>query len=93
MRAFFLEFLGRAGCHLCDEAEPLVRRSARLVGADLVRRDIDQDRGLSREYGSRIPVVLGPSGRVLAEGRIQPGGLLPAILVERIRFSALRLLR
>ncbi len=33
--------------------------------------DVDGDAGLTADFGVRIPVVLGPSGRVLAEGRVR----------------------
>ena len=70
MSDFSLVFLTRSGCHLCEEAEPLVRRLADQVGAGLEVRDIDADPGLADKYTERIPVVIGPSGRVLAEGLI-----------------------
>lgn len=88
MRAFCLEFIGRSGCHLCDEAEPLVRRWARRLRADLAIRDVGGDPDLAAAYGRRIPVVLGPGGRVLAEGRIEPAPFIRALLRERLRALA-----
>lgn len=61
-----ITLLGRAGCHLCDDAEELVRS----LGHGVDRVDIDGDDALVRDFGLRIPVLLDEHGRVLAEGRI-----------------------
>jgi hypothetical protein len=45
-------------------------------------RDIDADPALRAEYTARIPVVLGPSGRVLAEGIIDHRSLETALETE-----------
>ena len=47
----------RAGCHLCEEAERVVR--AEQAGGEfrLELVDIDRDPELARRYGVRIPVV------------------------------------
>ena len=55
--------LGRAGCHLCDDAREVVREVAAQSGAQWVEVDVDlaaaQDGGaLQREYGEQVPVVL-----------------------------------
>ena len=42
------------------------------VGATLDEVDIDPSPELTRDYGLRIPVVLGPNDQVLAEGIIKP---------------------
>ena len=63
-----ITLLGRVACHLCDDAEALVR----AAGHEVDRVDIDQDDGLVSEYGLRIPVLLDPRGVVLAEGLITP---------------------
>ena len=86
MSVFSLKFLTRSGCHLCESAEPLVRRWATQVGARLEVRDIDTDPALLAEYIARIPVVLGPSGRVLAEGVIDQRSLQMALEAEARRF-------
>ena len=82
LRVFSLIFLTRSGCHLCESAEPLVRRLAAQSGAHLEVRDIDADPVLLAEFSARIPVVLGPSGRVLAEGIIEEGDLETALSAE-----------
>jgi hypothetical protein len=61
----------REGCHLCDDARPVVRSAARRSGADVIEVDIDGDDTLVSLYGLRIPVVLGPEDEVLAEGVIE----------------------
>lgn len=44
--------------------------AARRLGVDLVEVDIDTDAELIGRYGLRIPVVLGRSDQVIAEGVI-----------------------
>ncbi len=41
------------------------------MGATMEEIDIDSNPDLIRDYGLRIPVVLGPSNEVLAEGEIR----------------------
>ncbi|MGH8912454.1 MAG: glutaredoxin family protein [Acidimicrobiia bacterium] len=74
-----MTFVTRSGCHLCEEAEPVVRRVASRVGAALEVVDMDTDDDLIRLYGLRVPVVLGPGGDVLAEGIIDERVLRRAI--------------
>ena len=52
-----LELLGTAGCHLCEEAEPLVRSAAAYLALDWRVLDIATDDGLIDRYGTRIPVL------------------------------------
>lgn len=87
MSAFSLTFLTRSGCHLCASARPQVERLAVESGLVLVVRDIDADEALSAEYTARVPVVLGPSGRVLAEGVFDQGSLREELAAE-LRGSA-----
>ena len=69
MNRISIEFLTRPGCHLCADAEPVVRRAARWagVGVGVESVDIDAHDHLVRDYGMRIPVVL-VDGTVVAEG-------------------------
>lgn len=83
MSDFSLVFLTRSGCHLCEDAEPLVRRVAAGFGAALQVVDIDADPALVNEYSARVPVIVGPSGRVLAEGIIDSRLLTDSIAAER----------
>ena len=47
----------RAGCHLCEEAERVVRGEQAGGGFRLELVDIDRDPELARRYGGRVPVV------------------------------------
>lgn len=50
--------LGRARCHLCDEAREVVARVAGDLRLHWVERDVDEDPELAREYSDLVPVVL-----------------------------------
>ena len=63
-------FLTREGCHLCEDARPTVMAAARRAGVRVEEVDIEFRDDLLSAYALRIPVVLGPAGEVLAEGRI-----------------------
>lgn len=65
-----MRFLTRGGCHLCDDARPLVEWAARKAGVGLVEVDIETDDTLLALYGLRIPVVLAGDDTVVAEGEI-----------------------
>jgi len=41
------------------------------MGATMEEIDIDSNPALIRDYGLRIPVVLGPNNELLAEGEIR----------------------
>jgi glutaredoxin len=47
----------RAGCHLCEHAEQVLRNEQRTIPFALVTVDIDGDPELARRYGVRVPVV------------------------------------
>jgi hypothetical protein len=72
-------FLIRPGCHLCDEARPVVEKAVGSVGGTIDEVDIDADDALTRDYGLRVPVLLGPGDIVLAEGRIEARPLRRAL--------------
>lgn len=67
-----LEFITKPGCHLCDDALPIVTREATKWGWHVVERSVLDDDTLMIEYGLRIPVVL-MHGDAIAEGVIQEG--------------------
>lgn len=79
MKYFVVEFLTRSGCHLCDEARPLVQDAVRSAGGVVEEVDIDTDDALTRDFGLRVPVVLGPGDVVLAEGVIEAKPLRRAL--------------
>jgi glutaredoxin len=47
----------RAGCHLCEEAERVLRAEQATTPFHLELVDIDGDPELARRYGVRVPVV------------------------------------
>ena len=75
MKLFAFKFLTRSGCHLCDEARPLVETAVKRRRGELIELDIDADDTLTRDYGLRVPVLLGPGDVVIAEGRIDRASL------------------
>jgi glutaredoxin len=57
----------RAGCHLCDDAERLLRG----YGLEPELIDVDADPTLAAAYGDCVPVVE-IEGRVRFRGRVNP---------------------
>jgi glutaredoxin len=47
----------RAGCHLCEHAEQVLRNEQRTIPFALGKVDIDENPELARRYGVRVPVV------------------------------------
>ena len=64
----------RAGCHLCEDAEALLRR----LGYDVTPVDVDADRGLQARYGDEVP-VLAVNGRVVLSGIIREQAVRKAL--------------
>jgi hypothetical protein len=79
LKYFVVEFLTRSGCHLCDEARPMVEKLVAAAGGMVEEVDIESDDTLTRDFGLRVPVVLGPGGVVLAEGVIEARALRRAL--------------
>ncbi len=79
MNLSVVKFLTRVGCHLCDDARPLVRAVAARHHLEVVEVDIDGSDSLVRDYGLRVPVVIGPGDEVIAEGEIDPKALSRAL--------------
>ena len=48
----------RAGCHLCEQAEPVVARAAADAGIPLEVRDVDADQDDRARWSDKVPVVL-----------------------------------
>lgn len=76
LRSLSVQFLTRQGCHLCDDARPILAKVASRLNVAIEEVDIDTDDDLVKRYGLRIPVVLGTHDRVLAEGVIADTKLL-----------------
>ena len=68
----------RLGCHLCEEAEQVLRGEQAVIPFHLELVDIDRDPELVRRYGVRVPVVA-VDGRDLFEYEV-PADLLRAHL-------------
>ncbi len=51
-------FIGRSGCHLCDEAEAVVAAVAEESGVGWVKRLVDEDPDLLARWGDQVPVTL-----------------------------------
>ncbi len=47
----------RVGCHLCEQAEQVLRAEQEMTPFTLVTVDVDRDPELTRRYGVRVPVV------------------------------------
>lgn len=56
-----LTLYGTASCHLCEEAESLLRQ----LGLDWENVDISEDESLLQAYGMRIPVLSRQDGASL----------------------------
>lgn len=84
LRNLSVKFLTRDGCHLCDEARPVLEKVAKQMNVTIEEVDIDGDDELTKLYGLRVPVVLGVHGRVLAEGVIDDRKLLKDALQKEV---------
>ncbi|MCR8670975.1 glutaredoxin family protein [Agrococcus sp. HG114] len=75
-----ITLITKPGCHLCDDARPVVERVvARFEGATLVERSILDEPRLAELYSDDIPVVL-IDGRQHSAWRVDE-----AKLAERIQ--------
>ena len=76
---------GRAGCHLCDEAEETLRRIARTIPMTITLIDIDSDDYLQDRYMLEIPVIA-VDGKEIASAPVSPAELEDAL--RRLAYSA-----
>ena len=67
----------RQGCHLCADAEAVVRRVA-AGRADIELIDIDADPAITERYTVRVPVVA-VDGVEIAQYELDPGVLIAAL--------------
>jgi glutaredoxin len=70
LRDLSVTFLTRSGCHLCDEARGVLDSLSNEIALQVEEVDIDTDDDLVKRYGLRVPVILAPHQRVIAEGII-----------------------
>jgi hypothetical protein len=52
-----LELLGTVGCHLCDDAEQVLKQLSLVRPISWRYTDIALDDALCQQYGERIPVL------------------------------------
>jgi glutaredoxin len=57
-RPSLVTFVTRAGCHLCEVAEPVVRRVAAAAGVAFELRDVDASEADRAAWSDKVPVVL-----------------------------------
>ena len=57
-RPSVVTFVTRAGCHLCEVAEPVVRAAAEEAGARFELRDVDASPADLAAWSDKVPVVL-----------------------------------
>lgn len=57
---------GTDGCHLCDEAAPVVQQVASRLGRSVEYRDVALCAGDTTDIEARIPVVENAAGRQIA---------------------------
>lgn len=50
--------IGKAGCHLCDDAQAVIEKVCGELGVPWEKKDITEDAELHRQYWEQIPVVL-----------------------------------
>lgn len=74
--------LGRDGCHLCREAEPLVAEVCADLGVGWVHRDVDASAVTRARWSDDVPVVL-VDGAVVARWRVDPQRLRVALTRRR----------
>ena len=74
-----VRFLTKPGCHLCDDARPVVEQVvAAHPGTTLEERSILDDDALRAEYAEDIPVVL-VDGRVHSNWHVDADRLRRAL--------------
>lgn len=73
-----ITLIGRAGCHLCDDAREVVRDVAGALGVGWVETSVDDDPELLRRYAEEVPVVL-VDGRRHAYWHVDRGRLVDAL--------------
>lgn len=73
-----LTLYGTVGCHLCDQAEGLLRQAAAARPLTWQYVDIALDDALVEKYGVRIPVLVDGAGREMG----WPFSLLDVLRVE-----------
>ena len=71
-------YLTREGCHLCEEALPVVRSEADRAGTSVEVQDIDADETLRADWDHDVPVII-VDGTVHARYRVDAEQLRAAL--------------
>ncbi len=71
-------YLTRTGCHLCEQALPIVRAEADRAGSAVDVIDIDTDEALRADWDHDVPVVI-VDGAVHARYRVDAQELRAAL--------------
>lgn len=71
-------FLTREGCHLCDDALPVVQAEADRAGSTVEVRDIDDDERLRADWDYDVPVII-VDGKIHAKYRVNAEQLRAAL--------------
>ncbi|PMC76309.1 MULTISPECIES: glutaredoxin family protein [unclassified Brachybacterium] len=71
-------YLTREGCHLCEEALPVVRAEADRAGTTVEVRDIDADEQLRERFDYDVPVII-IDGQIHAKYRVEAEALRAAL--------------
>lgn len=79
---YYLEFITRDDCPLCEKGERALLSVAKHWGLEVRRLDVDDDEALFQEFSDRVPVIRSAGGVVIGEGRIS-GLRLNAVLLKR----------
>jgi glutaredoxin len=53
-----VSLITRSGCHLCQDAEAVLRRLRAELGFGYEELDVDADPQRKAEYSDRVPVIL-----------------------------------
>lgn len=70
--------LTRTGCHLCQEAEPIVASACERHGSGLRVLEVDSDEGLRARFTDHVPVLF-VRGALLDYWRVDEGRLHDAL--------------
>ena len=70
-------------CSLCDVALARLQLPARTLGVSIVTEGLEVDDN-REQYGVRVPVVVGPTGNVLAEGNVSQAAAWMAAIRTRL---------
>ncbi len=76
----YLEVLIRQDDAACEAGMSVVLRVAGRLGIDVHTVDVEAAPAGYEEFAHRVPVVRGPDGVVIAEGRIPAARILAALM-------------